>query len=109
MLLKHAVVMLTLLQLQTAAMASATSEDFNVCKKQALKHLEACFNTHPANYTSVYQCWPENEQYYRNCISRVVQQYSPSKEQLIKMREKQAAEAKLKAALEAKQQKEANN
>ena len=109
MLQRPIMIILTMLQLHISALASATSEDFNICKKEALKDLEVCFISHPANDSSVYQCWPKNEQNYRDCIRRVIQQYHPSQDDILKRQKKQALEKKLKAEQEAKQQKEANN
>lgn len=84
--------------------ASATSADFEICKKEAIKVLEHCLSEHQGNDNSIYQCWPDNEQRYRDCVHRVLETYSPSAEQLRFMQEKKAAAEKAMAELEAKRQ-----
>lgn len=108
MSLKHPLVFAIALLLSNKVTASPTSSDFEICKKEAVKVLEYCFTKHVGYDSEIYQCWPENEQGYRNCVDRVIARHSDSPEKRRLMQEKKAAALKLMAELKAKQQAENN-
>ena len=89
-------IFISLLLLSRVSLASPTSNEFDACKKLAVKSLEACLSTNVISETA--ECWKRSKNSFKSCVKKVKKLHSPD-----------ARKKRMEAELKAREKLEENN